>query len=79
MKFLMRMMMVMAGAGVVLGLAAALALGRAVGTQLYGIGAADPATYGGVAAALLLVSLLACAVPARRAAHVDPMTALRSE
>jgi putative ABC transport system permease protein len=69
----------LAGAGVVLGLAAALALGRAVGTQLYGIGAADPATYGGVAAALLLVSLLACAVPARRAAHVDPMTALRSE
>ena len=69
----------LAGAGVVLGLAAALALGRAVETQLYGVGPADPATYAGAAAALLGIALLACALPARRAARISPTEALRND
>ncbi len=69
----------LAAAGVALGIAAALVFRHALGAQLYGVGAADPGTYAGVAAALLLIALLACALPARRAARVDPMTALRSE
>jgi predicted permease len=52
---------------------------RAVAGLLYGVNPFDPATFIGVPLLLALVSLLACYVPARRATHVDPLIALRSE
>jgi ABC-type lipoprotein release transport system permease subunit len=69
----------MAGAGVVIGLVAALALTRYLRTLLFEISPTDPLTLGGVAAILLVVALAASWLPARRAAHVDPAVALRAE
>ena len=65
--------------GVVAGLAGALAMGRIIGAMLYGLKPWDPATLTGSAALLLGVALAAGWLPARRAAHVDPMQALRHE
>ena len=66
-------------AGLALGVALALALTRTVSSLLHGIEATDPMTFVGVATVLAAVSLLACLVPARRAASVDPTQALRHE
>jgi putative ABC transport system permease protein len=65
--------------GIGIGLALALAASRALSSLLFSVRPTDPPTYAAVALALSAVALLACYVPARRAARVDPMTALRAE
>ena len=66
-------------AGTALGSAGAYFVGRAMQGMLYGVGALDPAAFTVVAVTLLGAALVACLVPARRAAAVDPMAALRQE
>ncbi len=63
--------------GVLIGLAAALLVGRFVSSMLFGVSASDPISVGGAALILLSVALLACYLPARRASRVDPLVALR--
>src|SRR5712664_2281530 len=65
--------------GVVIGLASAFALTSAVKSFLFGVTPNDPATFLSVAAVLAVAVLAACYLPARRAAQVDPLRALRSE
>jgi putative ABC transport system permease protein len=65
--------------GVLLGIAASAAATAGLRSLLFGVGALDPATFGGMTALLVAASILACAVPARRAAAVDPIVALRRE
>ena len=69
----------MVSAGIVIGLVAALALSRFIGSLLYGVRASDPLTYAGVALLLIFVALVACFIPAQRAAKTDPMIALRAD
>ena len=62
-----------------LGLAGAFALTRLMSSLLFGVSAIDPETFVVSALLLILVALLPCWLPARRAARVDPMVALRNE
>jgi len=65
--------------GVVIGLALSWALGRLLGSLLYGVNPHDPATFLAATFAALLAALIACFLPARRATEVDPMISLRAE
>jgi predicted permease len=67
------------GAGLGIGAVLAWSVTRALDTLLYGVGAADPLTFALVAGLLAAVSALACAIPAVRAARVDPMLVLRDQ
>jgi len=65
--------------GVAVGLPVALLTGRLIRSQLYGVASYDPLTLAAVVAALTAVALVAAWIPARRAARIDPMVALRYE
>jgi len=65
--------------GIGMGLVGSLALARIVQSLLFGINATDPLTLAAVVALLVAAALLACYLPARRAAKIDPMVALRYE
>jgi putative ABC transport system permease protein len=65
--------------GVAIGMGASLALTRFMRSQLLGVSATDPVTFGGVASLLIAVAVAACFIPAQRAMRVDPMVALRYE
>ena len=69
----------LAGAGVAAGVIGALVLTRVMRNLLYGVSASDPSTFFAVSAVLVGVTLAACYLPARRAARVDPVVALRDE
>ncbi len=66
-------------AGLLLGLAGSFAVTRLIASQLWGVTPTDPATFAAVTLLLVLVALLACFIPARRAMRVDPTVALRTE
>lgn len=75
----MREVLLLFGIGLAIGLPAAIALGRFVSTQLYGVKANDPVVAGLAILALVLVASLAGLIPAQRASRIDPLIALRYE
>ena len=78
-KLVLRQGLVLVLTGVSIGLLGALSLMRLISSLLFGVTATDAITYAIVSALLAAVALLACYIPARRAAKVDPMVALRHE
>jgi predicted permease len=78
-SMVVRQGLMLAAAGVTLGLLAAAGLSTVMASLLYGVRATDPLTYGSVALALVIVSVSASWIPASRAAGVDPASALRAE
>jgi putative ABC transport system permease protein len=78
-KLVVRQGMILTAAGVLLGVCASYGLTRLMSNLLYGVAATDLATFVALSALLLVVALLACWLPARRASGVDPMIALRTE
>jgi predicted permease len=71
--------MMLALAGIAIGLAGAFVAARALSAFLFGVGTADPLTFGGVALLMLAVAMLASYIPSRRALKVDPVIALRAQ
>jgi predicted permease len=78
-KLILRSGMSLVVIGLLIGLAGALALTRLMATLLFEISPTDPLTFGAVALCVILATLLACYMPARRATKVDPLVALRYE
>jgi len=78
-KLVLRQGMLLAGAGVLVGIAIALPITRFASTLLYGVSVWDPVTYISISLLLTVVALLACYIPARRATRIDPLVALRFE
>jgi predicted permease len=76
---ILREALMMAGAGIAIGLPAALALSQVIRAGLYGVALYDPATLAGGTVLLLIIAVLAAWIPARRAARIDPLAALRCE
>jgi putative ABC transport system permease protein len=69
----------LAGVGIVLGIVASLALTRSMASLVFGIGKLDPVTLVAAPMTLVVAALLGCYLPARRAAKVDPLIAMRTE
>lgn len=78
-RMVLRQGMVMVTIGVIAGVALAVPSSAALRSQLFGIGPGDPLTLAGAALLLIAVALLACYVPARRGAVVDPVETLRAQ
>ena len=78
-RLVLRQGMSLAALGALLGLGSALLLARTAANLLYGVSATDPITYAAITVLLLLVAVLACYIPARRATRIDPVVALRFE
>ena len=78
-RMVVRQGMMMTLIGLALGLIGVIALSRVMAGMLYGVSPTDPFTFTGVSIVLLVVALLACLIPARRATRVDPIVALRIE
>jgi predicted permease len=75
-RLVVRQGMTLAAIGVVVGLVGALGLTRVISNLLFGVGASDPTTFIGISLLLIAVAFVACYLPARRAAKLDPVIAL---
>jgi ABC-type antimicrobial peptide transport system permease subunit len=78
-RIVLRQGLALAGIGTAIGIAGALALTRALQSQLYEVGAGDPLTFVAVTVLLFAIGTVATLVPALRATRLDPVRALRQE
>src|SRR6266702_2078527 len=78
-RLVLRQALILAGTGIVIGLAGAFVVTQLLGSMLFGVKATDPMTYAGVVVLIAIVALVASYIPARRAARVDLIVALRYE